>query len=375
MGFPLPRPFTKSGVNAKTELRLLATGGGTGGHIYPALAVCDALRERGVTVAYVGKRDSMEARLVPEHGFPFHTIYFSGMPRRLTWQWLPWLGQWASATRDCIRIINDFQPQAVFATGGYVSAPLVLAAILCRVPFMLHEPDAHPGIMNRTLSQWAAMASTAFPNVPLKTPHIRVTGNPLRGTVGSISRPEAFARVKPDWNPARPTLLIFGGSQGARTLNNAVLQALPELLTQYQVIHQTGQTLFEETRQKLPFESHPNYWVAPFFNNMADLLAMADVALCRAGALTLSELYAAGLPSILVPYPYAAQNHQHKNALASVQAGASVLLTDSNCTGPQLLATLQTMPPLATMRQASLKLARPNATQDIVEMLMTLFPG
>lgn len=362
--------------------RIVLTGGGTGGHIFPALAVGERLRDDPdvASLVYIGKRGGLESRLIPAHGIAFEGIDFTGMPRKPGMALLRWLASIPPAVRHAGRLLDAARPDVVFATGGYVSAPVLAAAAWRRIPAVIHEPDACPGLVNRLMSRWADQATIAFAQArpALACARVHVTGNPLRGAIGQLSKPQGLAALNLPWDPQRPTLLVTGGSQGARRLNQALIEALPALLDTHglQILHQTGATLHDEAMAMIadtPWADHPRYCVRPFFEAMAAAWACADLAVCRAGSLTLSELYRCGLPSILVPFPFAAADHQTKNAQASVRAGASVMLPDAALAGPRLLAELRSLldvpERLSAMAQASQQLSHPQATEAIIALL------
>lgn len=365
-------------------IRVVITGGGTGGHLYPALAVAEALKADPEVsdLLYIGNVDRKEAELVPQHGIGFAGIRFSGMPRRISPAMVGWGISLIQSWREARRLIQSFSPQVVFGTGGYVTAPVLLAALSLGVPYVIHEPDAYPGLVNRVMARWAGAVTCAFGRARerLKTGRFYETGNPLRGQMGQISREEALAILELPFSLEKPIVLVTGGSQGARRINQAVIEALPHLIDAMgvQVLHQTGEKLYEETLNQCSqaCREHPAYWVAPFITQMAAALALADVAVCRAGSMTLSEMYQAGIPTILVPYPFAAADHQRQNALASQVAGASRVIEDSQLTGTSLVAVLEELMEspavLAQMRQASQRLSHPDATARVVEIIKSV---
>ena len=369
-------------------MRLVVTGGGTGGHIYPALAVAAEWRSRGKDSAlYIGKADGLESELAVQSGIPFKGLSFYGMPRgfslTLPFRFLCWLRSLRRAQETARRMLQDFQPDVVFGTGGYVSAPVLLAARTLKIPYVLHEPDAYPGLANRLLAPNARAVTTgfaegarAFPS--RETRPVLVTGNPIRNSIGRMKRPKAQASL--GLSCSKRVLLVTGGSQGARRINRALTEALPVLLGELDlaVLHVTGKTLYDETLSALEpsLKNHPDYHVMSYAAQMPELLAAADIAVCRAGSMSLSEMYACGIPTILVPYPYAAADHQHRNAMASVQAGASRMIEDADCTGERLVNELRSLlrsaDHLARMRQAALALGHPDATREIVRHLRSM---
>lgn len=379
--------------------RVVVTGGGTGGHIYPALAVAQALLKdtEGFDVLYVGNANSLESQLVPQQGISFDSITFSGMPRggglgRLV-AMFKWLMQLVSAIKAAKAILKAYSPHVVLGTGGYVSAPVLFAAKALKIPYVVHEPDAMPGLVNRLMSRWAHLATGAF-DVSGKLMHayrFLATGNPIRSQIQSVSKNEtaeerqlrrqkALGEMGLSFDLKKPILIVVGGSQGAKTLNQAVVEALPKLVDDLglQIIHQSGQKLYEETKNAVPqgYLNHPSYQLLPYFQEMWHPLALADLALCRAGSLSLSEMYLAGIPTVLVPYPYAAADHQRKNAQASAAAGASIVLEDKACTGENIIQVLsevlQTPERIKAMHEAALDLAHPDATDVLVSEILAL---
>lgn len=387
---------------------VVVTGGGTGGHTMPALAVAKAFQatEPTVAVTYIGKsgstQSSMDATLAEQHGIEFEGVHFYGMPRPKNFdslkQWLLWLWRLFAETWRWIGRFNQRKPCWVFATGGYVSGPVLLAALFWRIPIILHEPDARPGLVNRLLGRFAALVTVAFAEAlpALHTHRGLVTGNPLRPTVGTMDKTEARNQCFGSNLPNDTlVLMVMGGSQGAHTLNKATIHALPALLSdegvggkRWAVILQTGAKDYEPSLEQLatltPPQSvsswleHPRFKIQPFIDDMPTVLAASNVAICRAGSMTLSELAVAGLPSLLVPYPYAAANHQAHNALAFSQAGAAHVIADNAFTSKELLHELASCFAIdeqcAAMRRTALKLGHPNATETLVTQLQTLLP-
>ncbi len=372
-------------------LRLVVTGGGTGGHIYPALAVAEALHgQDGVeAVTYIGKAGGLESELVPQRGLAFEGIEFYGMPRGLSpvlpFKLLLWGLKLWQAVNHAKQKLRVLKPDVVFGTGGYVSAPVLMAAKSLKIPYVLHEPDALPGLVNRLMARDARIITTSFSEGAEKLKHRRdqqvlVTGNPIRGDIGHLSKAQALQALGLNWPENKPVLLVTGGSQGARRLNSAIAEVLPTLLMDVNlaVVHLTGKKLYDETLALLDMigpelKNHPSYRVQPYAADMSALLALADIALCRAGSLSLSEMYVCGIPTILVPYPFAAADHQRKNAQASVRAGASLMIEDADCKGEKVLHTIR---PLINqperrkiMSEAARNLGYPDATAAIVNCL------
>jgi UDP-N-acetylglucosamine--N-acetylmuramyl-(pentapeptide) pyrophosphoryl-undecaprenol N-acetylglucosamine transferase len=359
------------------------TGGGTGGHFYPAVAVAEALLAKGLTakVIYVGDKRRIEGEKVPAMGWPFVGLTVSGMPRQLNpLAWWRWWQALQTAKQECLRCLQQEQPAFVFASGGYASAPLLMAAQQLKIPFVLHEPDARPGLVNRWMASKAALVTSAFDSRELrsKAPQYVVTGNPLRGNMGKLTKTEGLQALGLSWPEDKPVLLLMGGSLGARALNQALLKALPTLLNELgvAVLHQTGPKLFEETKAAAgELVNHPHYEMRPYFESMAPVWAVSQFAVCRAGSLSLSELALAGIPGLLVPYPYAAANHQWHNAKSLADRRAATLLEESGLTPEPLIQWVETLlqDPIRyeSMALAMKEAATPDAVEQIIQAINT----
>ena len=338
-------------------------GGGTGGHVIPGLAVARELRARGHRVSFVGTEFGIEARLVPAAGFELQKIRIGGLNRVGMRQTIVTLGRLPIATLSSDRCVRD--AAAVFSMGGYVAGPPVLAAILRRVPVVVMEPNAVPGFTNRSISRLVARALVSFPETAVFFPSGRteVTGLPVR---------EEFFQIQPRVRGPQLHLLITGGSQGSRTLNHSARQSWP-LFQQagfpIRITHQTGVSGFGEIRDAFA-SSGLEGEVVPFLSDMPAAFADADLVVCRAGAGAVSELAAAGKPSILVPFPYAADNHQTRNAQAMERGGASRLVRDAEMTGEKLFETVsRVIADLAQMGEAARQFAKPGAARRAADVL------
>lgn len=305
--------------------RVLIAAGGTGGHVFPALAVADMLRDQGVEVAFAGTVAGMEARLVPERGYPLHTIDMQGVRGKGVGRWLrmPW--RVSKAVVQARKIIQQTRSQAVLGMGGYVTAPVGLAAWSMGCPLCLHEQNAIAGLSNRLLAPLAKHVFLGFPGARL--PGGEWVGNPVRRSIRELPMPqERFASHQ---GPAR--LLIMGGSQGAKALNSVSVAAITAMPTEQrpQIWHQTGKDHCESTRAEYA-AAGIDARVEPFIPDISVALGWADLALCRAGAATVAELAAAGLGAILVPFPFAVDDHQAANAQFLESAGAARMLRQEN---------------------------------------------
>ncbi|MCU1238305.1 MAG: UDP-N-acetylglucosamine--N-acetylmuramyl-(pentapeptide) pyrophosphoryl-undecaprenol [Candidatus Solibacter sp.] len=341
----------------------LMAGGGTGGHVIPALAVARELRSRGHKVFFVGTEHGMESRLVPPEGFEFQTIRIGGL-NQVSWrQKVATLSRLPVTTLKCSRSVGD--ASAVFSMGGYVAGPPVMAALVRRVPVVVMEPNAIPGFTNRVIARLVSRALVSFPETARFFPRGRteVTGLPVR---------EEFFRIAPKPRGEVLNILITGGSQGSRTLNHAARQSWPLFQgARYpvRITHQTGTAAFTETRDAFA-EAGLEGEVVPFIADMPAAFAAADLVVCRAGAGAVSELAAAGKPSILVPFPFAADDHQTRNAQAMERAGAARLVRDAEMCG-QTLFDLATglSDELSSMGEAARQFAKPGAARRAADIL------
>jgi UDP-N-acetylglucosamine--N-acetylmuramyl-(pentapeptide) pyrophosphoryl-undecaprenol N-acetylglucosamine transferase len=352
-------------------VRIVVSGGGTGGHIYPALGVAEALR--GDEVHFVGTTTGPEARIVPASGFRFHAIPCRKLGGRAGVGTVAALATAAWGVARAVRLLRDLDPDVVFGTGGYATGPVVLAAALLRVPTMIHEGNSIPGRTNRWLARVVRRIAVSYESAIPYFPRARtvLTGFPVRGAIGGGKAERARAEHGLD---SRPLLFAFGGSSGAESINRAVAGALPLLAPLgLQVLHQTGRG----TEHAEPAAGGPDwYHSVAYVEGMADALAAASLVVCRAGASTLAELTAAAKPAILVPYPFAHADHQTHNARALVAAGAAVLVPDHELTGPRLakeVARLLGDPDgRERMAAASQALGRPEAAERLAAELRQL---
>ena len=355
--------------------RVLLAGGGTGGHLYPGLAVADRLREQGVDCRFVGTSRGIEARVVPQRGYPLHLIHARGLAGK------PWHKLWAVlqtawGVLDCLGIISRQRPQLLISTGGYVCAPVLMAARLRGLPVLMLEQNALPGKVNRKLARLARRICLSFDESKKFFPADRcvTTGNPVRQEILQATRSEGRKHfgIPED----RPVLLVTGASQGAASLNEAVLRALPLWKDKgWTIMHLTGPKHLAEVEEKsrsLVAGSMLDYRAIGYMGEMHLALAAADLAVARAGASTLAEFNAVGLPSILVPYPFAAEKHQDYNADALVNRGAALKLDDSavvELLADTVASLMEDSQRLGKMAEASLAGGRPQALEQIVELI------
>jgi UDP-N-acetylglucosamine--N-acetylmuramyl-(pentapeptide) pyrophosphoryl-undecaprenol N-acetylglucosamine transferase len=346
----------------------LFAGGGTGGHVIPGLAVAKELRRRGHSAFFVGTERGLESTLVPREGFPLELIQIGGLKRVGFRQRLATLMQLPVSTLYARRILKDRRVAAVFSMGGYVAGPPVIAALVRRVPVVIMEPNAVPGFTNRRIARYARRALISFPETARYFPKGRaeLTGLPVR---------EEFFSVPPKPPGQKFTLLVTGGSQGSRTLNQAARQSWPLFRAAglpVRIVHQSGPAACEELRAAFEASGLEGEVLA-FITDMPAAFAEADLIVCRSGAGAVAELAAAGKPSILSPFPFAADQHQLRNAEAFVRAGGARLVEDREMTGEKLFSTVAGLAAdpaeLARMGSAAREMAHPGAARRAAEVL------
>ena len=348
----------------------MIAAGGTAGHVVPALAVADALRERGARVEFVGG-ERVEAELVPAAGYPFYSLRVSGLDRDNPLRAARALGRASGATLRAAALLRRLRAGAVLGAGGYVSGPVGLAVATLRLPLFLTEADSHLGLANRALAPLARRVFLAFP-LPGRTGSKWVlTGRPMPAGTGSVDR--AAARVRLGIGPDESCVLVFGGSLGSRRLNDAAVEAFGAAAPGA-VLHASGHRDHPHLRERLDALGAPaHYHLHPYIVPFADPLAAADLAVARAGG-SVMEVAAAGLPSILVPYPHASADHQTLNARHMESAGAAVVVPDAELDGPRLareVAALLGAPQrLAAMARAARAVARPDAAARVADALI-----
>jgi UDP-N-acetylglucosamine--N-acetylmuramyl-(pentapeptide) pyrophosphoryl-undecaprenol N-acetylglucosamine transferase len=364
--------LTGRGANAVQDVRsmtrkIMILAGGTGGHVYPALAVARELISRGHQVVWMGTRAGLEARVVPSAGIPMEWLTVAGLRGKGWRSKLSAPFMLAKALLQAARILRRIRPDAVLGMGGFVSGPGGLMARLMGIPLVLHEQNRIPGTTNRWLASWAGVVLEAFPGSFLPKIGARCTGNPLRREISGLKKPPAAEGA----GPLR--ILVLGGSLGALVLNQRVPLALAKLDRPIRVFHQTGEAMRQETAAlygQLGVEAR----VEAFVDDMAEAYGWADLAICRAGAMTLSELAAVGLPAILVPFPYAIDDHQTHNARYLSEAGAALLMSQTELTPERLAEAIEALcrqpGRLTAMSEAALALAKPDAARTVADICL-----
>ena len=364
-------------------MKILIAGGGTGGHVFPGIAVAEELHRirPDVEVVFVGGRRGIEATAVPEAGFPIRFLLTAGFPRRRWWRW-PWAALVnVAGFLQALFILIAERPGAVLGTGGYVSGPLSLAARLTGRPLLIQEQNSIPGLTNRWLARIASEVHLSFLEARSHFPrrdHLRITGNPVRAHLLAGDREQALREF--GLAAGKPTVFIFGGSLGARRINDAALDALRRLKGRLdiQAILQTGREDHARVLQAVSAEGLPAT-VRPFVRDMHLAYAAADLVVCRAGAMTLAEIAVCGLPAVLVPYPFAAHDHQVVNAANLVERGAAVVIPDAELDGERLARELAHLlvdrQALSRMSSNARLFARPDAANRLARALVRFAEG
>ena len=346
-------------------MRAILAGGGTGGHVIPALAIANQLKKSyDAEVLFIGTARGIENRLVPAAGFPLQLVRVGALKNVSLTTRLKTAFDLPRAVWDAARMLNQFAPDVVIGVGGYASGPAMLAAVVKHIPTLAFEPNVVPGLANRMVARLVSGAAVHFEETAAYFRHAEVTGVPVR---------QAFFEIAPK-RGGTPTVLVFGGSQGAHAINDAMMRCLPVLQREapgIHIIHQTGERDYNDALAAYASFGE-SAEVFQFIEDMPAAFARADLVVCRSGASTVAEIAAAGKPAVFVPFPRAADDHQRVNAEALERHGAAVVVEESKLEGVWLAETiaalLQDPQRLERMSQAARELAHPNAARDIAKM-------
>ncbi len=354
-------------------MRILVTGGGTGGHIYPALAFIHYMKDLDPKneFMYVGAKRGLENKILPETNIPFKTLEIQGFKRSLSLDNLKTLQLFFKSVKEGKKILKEFKPDVVIGTGGYVSGAVVYAASRLHIPTIIHEQNSVPGVTNKFLARFVSGIAIAFPDAAAYFPKEKVTlvGNPRAQEVAGIEKSDILTHFS--LKPEKKTVLIFGGSQGAKKINEAMLESLKDFGEKdYQVLYASGDRYFKAFENKI---IPGNVTVVPYLKNMLEILGNVDLLVGRAGATSIAEFTALGLPAILVPSPYVTNDHQTKNAQSLEKVGAAVMIKDAELTKETLTATideLMSQPQrLEKMKIASKKEGHPDASEKLLSLV------
>ena len=366
-------------------MNIIVSGGGTGGHIYPALTIIRAIRQRepSARILYVGTPHGLEADIVPREGIDFIAIDLAGFQRKISLENISRAWRALLAVSRARGIVHGFRPDVAIGTGGYVAGPILLAASLAGVPTLVQEQNVFAGVTNRILARFATAIAVGMEDAQSVFPQGKtyVTGNPIRPEVLTATRADGARAF--GFDPAKKTVLVSGGSRGARSINRAMVEVIAHAARQsaVQYLHVTGAEEHADTIARIEnagvrLAEHPHLRVLPYLYNMPEAMAMADVAVFRAGATGLAELAARGVPAILIPYPYAAENHQEKNARAVEAAGAAQVILNRDVSGVALEGALGSLladdARRAEMAAAMKRLGKPEAAEEIAALALKI---
>lgn len=365
-------------------MKYLISGGGTGGHIYPALAIASEIkaRDKSADILYVGTESGLESELVPKAGIAFETIRVKGMPRKINKEMLISIKELALGINDARKILNKFKPDIVIGTGGYVCGPVVYIAKKKKIPALIHEQNAFPGITNKILSRYVDRVLVTFEESRKYFKHedrVVLTGNPIRKEILEVDREEAYNKleIKKDL----PLILSFGGSGGQRSLNDSIYEFIKENnhKNDMQLIHVTGSrhyNLFMDRLKEDKIKLNKNIRVLKYLYDMPEAINIASLIVTSAGAITLSEIAAVGVASILIPKAYTAENHQEYNAKSFEENGASVVISESSLNGKLLSENIYDIildeKIMEEMKANSKKLGKIQAGEQIAKIIEDL---
>lgn len=363
----------------KRPPRILLAAGGTGGHVYPAIAIADALKAKNAQseILFVGTRNHMEWKAVPKAGYEIANVWISGFHRRFTLKNVLFPVKLLTALIQSLGILMRFKPDVVVSCGGYVAGPVGWVAGKKSIPVVIQEQNSFPGVTNRLLAKFALKIFTAFEEADRFLPanKTQLTGNPTRSTLMQVDKQAGLTAF--DFINEHPVLLVMGGSGGAKTINDAFKANLDLLHNEMklQIIWQSGPRYFDALSTEIDTQLYPNLRLTAFIDTMPEAYAAADLVVSRAGASTCSEFMLIGKPSVLIPSPNVAGDHQTQNAQAMADAGASMLVKDDEAT-EKLATVVETLitdqAALARMQKAATLLAKPNAAATIAQEILTL---
>ncbi|AYW48195.1 undecaprenyldiphospho-muramoylpentapeptide beta-N-acetylglucosaminyltransferase [Tetragenococcus osmophilus] len=362
-------------------MRVLVTGGGTGGHVYPALAFINYVKsvDSDSSFLYVGAKRGMENKILPQTDIPFLTLEVQGFKRKLTFENFKTIQLFLKSIKQAKKIIRDFQPDVVLGTGGYVSGAVVYAATKLGVPTIVHEQNSVPGITNKFLARYVDKIGLAFSDAAQYFPEDKtiLVGNPRAQEVAGMQPTEVLRTF--DLDPGKKTVLIFGGSQGALKINQAVVAAIPEFAKKdYQVLYASGERYYEEISESIGMtkDAFTNISIQPYIKNMTEVMVNCDLLVGRAGATSIAEFTGLGLPAVLIPSPYVTNDHQTKNAKSLVKEGAAKMLHDNELTAENLVATVDEVmeddASLQQMKEQTKKQGIPDASERLYQVIQTI---
>lgn len=365
-------------------MKFIITGGGTGGHIYPALAIAHKIKSefRNAEILYVGTKNGMESKIVPKEGFNYKEIRVKGFRRKLSLDTLSSMKEVILGLNDARKIIKEFKPNIVIGTGGYVSGPVALIAAINKIPTLIHEQNSYPGVTNRILSRYVDKIAVNFDESKRyfkKPENVILTGNPIRKEFTETNKEKAYDIVNID--KSKKFIMSIGGSGGQKSLNDAMIYFINKNLNNkdIQILHITGNRHYDEfvnTLEKNNIKLLDNIKIVPYYNNMADGLSVADLVITSSGAITISEITAIGVPSIMIPKGYTTENHQEYNARTLEKKGASKVILENELNGEVLYKLVNELlldeSKLREMRNNSKNVGILNSTDRILNIVKDL---
>ncbi|WP_066318201.1 undecaprenyldiphospho-muramoylpentapeptide beta-N-acetylglucosaminyltransferase [Bacillus sp. FJAT-29814] len=364
-------------------MKIAVSGGGTGGHIYPALALIREIQKRhkDAKVIYIGTLNGLESKIIPKENIPFKSIHITGFRRKLSFENVKTVLRFIKGVRDSRKILKEFKPDIVVGTGGYVCGPVVYAAAKLKIPTIIHEQNSVPGLTNKFLSRYVKKIAICFEQAREFFPPEKVvfTGNPRASEV--LGQDGIKGRLSVGLSTTMPSVLIFGGSRGARPINETVIKLLPEFAGKpYQVLYITGEVHYEEVKKEVELVGNPkNVAIKPFIHNMPEVLAGMDLVVSRAGATTLAEITSLGIPAILIPSPYVTNNHQEKNANSLSEHGAAKVMLEKDLTSNGLVTAIDRIllnkETLKEMKANSKKIGVPDSAARLYNVIIDLIKG
>lgn len=366
----------------KKEYRIIISGGGTGGHIFPALSIADAIRSKypNTKILFVGANNRMEMQRVPAAGYDIVGLPIAGFDRKHLWKNIKVLWLILKSQRMAKKVIKEFAPQVAVGVGGYASGPTLKMAASMNIPTLIQEQNSYAGVTNKILAKKAKMICVAYEGMERFFPHekLKLTGNPVRQALLDMRTNRIAAMKEMNLDPEKRCVLIVGGSLGARSINESIINNLniikenPDI----QFVWQTGKLYYEEMVERAVKEGKPdNLTITDFVSNMANALNAANLVVSRAGAGSISEFALLGKAVILVPSPNVSEDHQTKNAMALVEKGAAIYVADAKANDELLqraVATVVDDAKLASLEENIVKMAKPNAAQEIAEEVLML---
>lgn len=356
-------------------MKILVTGGGSGGHIYPALAFVDYVKKihPETSFMYVGAVRGLENKIVPPTGIPFQTLEIQGFKRKLSAENLKTIYLFLKSTRKAKKILKEFQPDVVIGTGGYVSGAVVYAATKLKIPTIIHEQNSVPGMTNKFLAKYVTKIGICFDDAAKYFPaeKIELVGNPRGQEVCGIGKSDIMKEYNLD--PKKPTVLVFGGSQGALKINEALIEAIPTFAKRnYQILYASGERYYQKIDEKIGMgkDGFANISIQPYIDKMAEVVANSALLIGRAGATSIAEFTALGLPAVLIPSPYVTNDHQTKNAVSLEKAGAVKVISDQQLTSERLIQCVDEIMNNKVLRE---KMAQASSQQGITNAAERLF--